>query len=105
VRVRVRVLTVLAAALPWLLAGCEKKESDLGKDAGNLAADTQVLKDASAAANEVVGKAGDCDAVKAALPETNRKLDDATKRVRTMTGRASLDSLKRQVTTIADACP
>jgi hypothetical protein len=96
---------VLMVALPWLAAGCEKQESKVGKDAGNLVADTQVLEEAAAAANDVVRNASDCDAVKAALPETKRKLEDADKRVRTMTGRASLDSLKKQVTTVADACP
>ncbi|HEX6740018.1 MAG TPA: hypothetical protein VF310_17190, partial [Vicinamibacteria bacterium] len=60
---------------------------------------------AAAAANDVVRNASDCDAVKAALPETRRRLDEAGKKVRTMTGRASLDSLKKQVTTVADACP
>jgi hypothetical protein len=95
----------LMATLPWLGAACEKQESQLGKDAGNLVADTQVLEQASAAANDVVRNASDCDAVKAALPETKRKLEEADKRVRTMTGRASLDSLKRQVAIVADACP
>ena len=96
---------VLAAALPWLAVGCEKQESQVGKDAGNLVADTKVLEEAAAAANDVVRNASDCDAVKAALPDTKRRLEEADKRVRTMTGRASLDSLKKQVTTVADACP
>jgi hypothetical protein len=99
-----KTAVVLAAALAATV-GCEKKESQFGKDAGNLVADTQVLEEAAAAANNVVRNASDCDAVKAALPETKRKLEEADKRVRTMTGRASLDSLKRQVTTVADACP
>ncbi len=99
-----KTAAVLAAALA-AAAGCEKKESQLGKDAGNLVADTQVLEEAAAAANDVVRNASDCDAVKAALPETRRRLDEAGKKVRTMTGRASLDSLKKQVTTVADACP
>ena len=95
----------LMATLPWLGAACEKEESKLGKDTGNLVADTKVLEEAAAAANDVVRNASDCDAVKAVLPETRRKLAEADKRVRTMTGRASLDSLKRQVATVADACP
>jgi hypothetical protein len=103
----VRILktaAVLAAALAAAV-GCHTMESHLGTDAGNLVADTMVLEEAAAAANDVVRNASDCDAVKAALPETRRRLDEAGKKVRTMTGRASLDSLKKQVTTVADACP
>jgi hypothetical protein len=93
------------AAVTLLAAGCEKKESQFGKDAGNLVADTQVLEEAAAAANDVVRNASDCDAVKAALPETRRKLDEAAKRVRTDTGRVSLDSLNKQVANVSGACP
>jgi hypothetical protein len=94
-----------ALALAVLAAGCEKKESRLEKDAANLVSDTRVLEEASAAANDVVRNASDCDAVKAALPETRRKLEEAGKRVRTLAGRASLESLNKQVTHIVDACP
>jgi hypothetical protein len=92
-------------ALAVVAAGCEKKQSGLEKDAANLVSDTRVLEEASAAANDVVRNASDCDAVKAALPETKRKLEEAGKRVRTLTGRASLDSLNKQVANIAGACP
>jgi hypothetical protein len=92
-------------ALAVLSAGCEKKQSGLEKDAANLVSDTRVLEEAAAAANDVVRNASDCDAVKAALPETKRKLEEAGKRVQTMTGRASLDSLNKQVANIAEACP
>jgi glyceraldehyde-3-phosphate dehydrogenase/erythrose-4-phosphate dehydrogenase len=74
-------------------------------DAGNLVGDTQVREEAAAAANDVVRNASDCDAVKAALPETRRKLDEAAKRVRTDTGRVSLDSLNKQVANVSGACP
>jgi hypothetical protein len=96
---------MLVAALPWLAAGCEKQEADRGQDARNLVEDTQVLEEASAAANDVVHNASDCDAVKAALPETKRRLEEAGKRVRTQSGRKSLDALNKQVANVAGACP
>jgi len=97
--------TMVALALPLLLVACQKDGGDLGKDAASIGSDTQVLKEASAAANEVIRNATDCDAVKAALSETNRKLDEAAGRVRTAPGRATLDSLKTQVRGIAQNCP
>jgi hypothetical protein len=100
-----KTAAVLAAVLAGAAVGCEKKESQFGKDTTNLVSDTQVLEEAAAAANDVVRNASDCDAVKAALPETKRKLEEAGKKVRTSTGKVSLDGLNKQVANVASACP
>jgi len=97
-----RLRVALAAAL-WI-AACQT-ESDLGKDAGNIASDTEVLREASAAANEVVRNAGDCDAVAAGLDEARRSLDEAKGRVRTATGRVTLEALGKRLDAIAETCP
>jgi len=94
------VVAMLAAA-----ACSGEKKRDIGQDTANIVSDTNVMEEAEAAANAVIRNASDCDAVKAVLPETKRRLEEADKRVRTMTGRARLDSLKKQVATVADACP
>jgi hypothetical protein len=52
----------------------------------------------------VIRAQGDCDAVKAALPEAEAKLQEALSKVRTAPGRASLEALRMQVTRTADAC-
>lgn len=96
---------LLAAALPWATAGCAKQEHDLNDDKADLVSDTAVLEEASAAANDVVRNAAECDAVKAALPETRRRLQEAVQRVRTQTGRTTLASLHKQVNTVAGNCP
>jgi hypothetical protein len=72
---------------------------------GDAAADTQTMKEAKAAAEEVVGVAGDCDAVKAAAPEALRKLDEIKGRARTGAGQTAIDSLRKQVTDTAGVCP
>ena len=87
------------------LAACEKGKGDLGKDTAKVVSDTNVLEEASAAANAVVRNAGDCDAVKAALPEATRKLEEAEGKVQTVTGRETLNALRVRMKGIAETCP
>ena len=102
---RTRAGALLLLVLPWLDAACGKPETSRADSATNLVEDTQVLEEASAAANDVVRNASDCDAVKAALPETRRRLEEAGLRVRTETGRTSLDALNKHVASVARGCP
>ena len=100
--------TLLASLLPLALVACQKsaeKESGLGEQVASAAADTRVLKDVQEAANAVLRSADDCDAAKAALPEANRRLDEAAGKLTTATGRTTLDALRTQVTTVARNCP
>jgi len=94
----------IAFAVALLTAAC-RSESQVGKDAANIASDADVLREASAAANVVVRAAGDCDAVKAGLDEARRSLDDADARVTTATGKATLAALRKRLEGIADTCP
>jgi hypothetical protein len=103
-----------ALALATLFAvGCgggatqkaEPPKGGLGEQVGDTAFDTQVMKEANDAAGSVVRVAADCDAVKAALPEANRRLDEAAGKLRTATGRTSLDAIRKQVKAAAEACP
>ena len=94
----------IAFALALLTPACQT-ESQVGKDTANIASDTEVLREASAAANVVVRAAGDCEAVKAGLDEARRGLDDAEARVTTATGKTTLDALRKRLEDIADTCP
>jgi hypothetical protein len=99
---------VMAVAVTLALAGCEqqaKPKEGLGKATADIAADTQVLGNAEAAASDVLRNPGDCDAVKAALPEANRALDEAKDKLRTTAARATLDALRTQVRSAAQNCP
>jgi len=99
-------IVVLAACLAF---GCGKKEEppprDLGQQAADLAADTQTMREASDAANEVIRNAADCEAARPLIAGANAKVDEAARRVRTATGRQTLDALRIQIKRVADLCP
>ena len=107
------------AVVAWAVAltvvpGCRKKAEEtpapaegrnLGQQVGATSWDQRVVAEATQPVNAVIRAMGDCDAVKAALPEAEAKLTEALAKVRTATGRASLESLRTQVTRVADTCP
>lgn len=80
-----------------------------GRGLGDMMADTtwdtQVLREASDAANVVVRSAGDCEAVRVLIGEAKAKLDDAAPRLRTAAGHNSLDALRKQVAKVEELCP
>lgn len=98
--------TLLFAALPLLAFACSgSQEENLGSQMADVITDTELMKEANAAAAEVVRHGADCDGVKAALPEANRKLDDIGQKVRTATGRTTLGAIRKQVNNAAELCP
>ncbi len=89
-----------------LLAGCKGDgKGSLGEKTGNIVNDERLLKEASDAANRVVAAAGDCDGVKGALPEARKVLDETLPKLRTPTGRATLEALRTRVNAAAQMCP
>jgi hypothetical protein len=103
------VLPNVLLAVSFAFAGCGKGEQpaakDIGQQTADVAADTALMREASAAVNEVVRNATDCEAARAAIPAANAKLDDADRRVRTATGRTTLDGLRQQVKRVEQLCP
>lgn len=89
-------------ALGVALAACGR---DPGKDTANVVSDTEILREASAAVNEVVRQAGDCEAMKPGLEPARRSLDEAAGRVRTATGQATLDALRKRLDGLVEVCP
>jgi uncharacterized coiled-coil DUF342 family protein len=94
-----RVLGVLVLALAC--GGCEEKQ----KAMENLAHDQAVVKAASAAANEVVRNATDCEVAKPLIPEAYRQIDEAKKNARAAASQQILDTLKIQVDRVTQLCP
>jgi hypothetical protein len=94
----------LALAACVLLAACRSEER-VGQDAANVASDTDVLREASAAVNAVVRQAGDCDGVKAGLDQARQSLDDAEASASTATGRTTLEALRKRLEGVAELCP
>ncbi len=103
----------LAALLALWAFGCKASEKatsaetprDLGTQVGDAGADTKTMAEANEAAGTVIRAGGDCDAVKAALPNASATLDDVEKRIRTATARTTLEALRTQVRHFAEACP
>jgi len=95
------------------LPGCSKgaggaspaPAEGVGQEVGDIGHDLPIVKRAQGAANEVVRAAGDCDAVKAALPNAQAILDETLSQVRTGASRTTLLNLKKQMQDIAGACP
>jgi hypothetical protein len=94
-----RALGVLVVSLACL--GCEEKQ----KGMENLAHDQEVMKAASAAANEVVRNATDCAVAKPLVPEAYRQIEEARKNARAAASQQILDTLQAQVDRVAQVCP
>jgi hypothetical protein len=82
----------------------EDREKDIGQQTADIGADRRELADASAAVNEVIRVQDDCEAARPLIPKAEAALDTAAGRVRTATGRTTLDGLKNQVRTIKSSC-
>ena len=83
----------------------EDRQKDIGQQTADISSDTRVLADAQAAVNEVIRNQDDCAAARQAIPRANEELDKAADRVRTPTGRTTLDGLRAQLRTISQNCP
>jgi uncharacterized lipoprotein len=98
----------LLGALPLVLglSACgPEQRSKRQQEVANISSDTAALEEASAAANAVIRNNMDCDTVNAAMPEANKRLEEAAGRIRTPAGRATLEALKNQVRAVAQNCP
>lgn len=83
----------------------EPKNDNIGPQGADVASDTDALRAANEAAGEVVRSAGDCESVKAALPETNRRLDEIEPSVRTAAGKVTFEAVRKRVRDVAEICP
>lgn len=98
---------VLAVAAGACGGGSEPppREKGLGQQAADVVADTATVKEAQGAVNDAIRATGDCDALKGLLPGAYAALDAADSKIRTATGRLTLEGLRRQLRAIAEACP
>jgi hypothetical protein len=67
--------------------------------------DMAMMREANAAASEVIRAAGDCDAARPLIPAANARLDEAQRKVQTSTGQTTLDALRKKVREVAENCP
>jgi len=104
-----RLRPLLATALlPLMLVGCKKPKDEpktIGDQMRDVEVDTQVMRDAQAAVNEVIRASSDCELAKPAIAAANMKLDEAARNIRTAAGNNSLATMRKQVQTAQDLCP
>ena len=104
-----RLRSLLATALlPLMLVGCKKPKDEpktIGDQMRDVEVDTQVMRDAQAAVNEVIRASSDCELAKPAIAAANMKLDEAARNIRTAAGNNSLATMRKQVQTAQDLCP
>lgn len=94
---------VLAAAVAASI-GCKPESAQVGKDVGNVAADTATLRTASDAVNELIRNAADCDAARPLVAKATASVEEAAKQIRTSTGLATLDALRSQIRPVRESC-
>ena len=92
---------LVATLLSLGCLGCEEKQAKME----NLAADNEVVKAASAAANEVIRNATDCAVAKPLIPDAYRQIDEARQNTKAQASHQILDTLKTQVDRVAELCP
>src|SRR6185295_14647627 len=96
---RVVALVVVAGLFP----ACFARERE--KQMKEVKRDENVLAGVTAAVNQVVRNAADCDAVKAALPEAKQRLSEAYGAVLEPGSTETLKMLSTQLQRVESACP
>lgn len=102
-----------ASALLFTLVACggaedskpEPPPRNIGHQTADIVADTRLLREASAAVNEVIRNQDDCAAARPAIAAATKRIDEANRRVRTAVGRTSLAALQAQLGNVAQICP
>jgi hypothetical protein len=79
--------------------------SGIGAQVKAMEQDTSIMREANAAASEVIRAAGDCDAARPLIPAANARLDEAQRRVQTATGKQTLEALRKKVREVSENCP
>ena len=98
-----RWIPVLLAASA-LLSGCGGGGGNEAQGVVTAVQDTNVVRDLQAAANDLVRNASDCERVKSLYPDVSAKLDAADSQIQSEAGRTALDTMRKQVGTVTEAC-
>jgi hypothetical protein len=95
------VLTACGAGRP----APSPEPSGIGAQVKAMEQDTSIMREANAAASEVIHAAGDCDAARPLIPAANARLDEAQRKVQTATGKQTLEALRKKVREVSENCP
>ena len=98
-----RVLRISTALAAIALASCFARERE--KQIQEVKRDEKVLSGVTAAINQVLHNASDCEAVKAALPEAKQRLSEAYGAVQEPGSTETLKMLSAQLQRVESTCP
>jgi hypothetical protein len=79
--------------------------SGIGAQVKAMEQDIATMREANGAADDVIRAAGDCDAARPLIPAANARLDEASRKVQTATGRQTLEALRKKVREVSENCP
>ena len=100
--------TWMRLLVPCLLviASCSdgSNEGNLGDQVSDVVTDTELMREANTAANQIIRNQTDCELVKSSIEEVRQKLDEVESKLQTSAGRTAVQPLRKQVNTIAEAC-
>ncbi len=106
-----RRAAAVIAVLP-LLAGCSggapkpsPAPSGLGAVVKAMELDMNTMREANAAADDVIRAAGDCDAARPLIAAANARLNEVEKKIQTATARQTLEALRKKVREVSESCP
>lgn len=101
--------TVLVALLSVACGGGQPAPSPapsgVGAQVKAMEMDMNTMREANAAASDVIRAAGDCDAARPLITAANARLDEASRKVQTATGMQTLEALRKKVREVSESCP
>jgi len=107
---RAAAAAILAAAA--VLSACgggapkpSPSPSGIGAVVSAMEKDMSTMREANAAADDVIRAAGDCDAAKPLIAAANARMDEVQQKILTGPARQTLDALRKKVRDVAESCP
>lgn len=95
-----RIVLAFLAALA--LAACDNPRQ---KAIEAIDRDSEIMRKAGAAVNEVIRNSTDCEAAKPLLVEAYRGIEDARREVKAPASQQTLNALQAQVDRVKEVCP
>ena len=98
-------VAVLAAACGSSAPKPSPSPSGIGAVVSAMEKDMNTMREANAAADDVIRASGDCDAARPLIAAANARMDEVQKKILTGPARQTLDALRKKVRDVAEACP
>ena len=79
--------------------------SGLGAELKAMELDMNSMKEANAAADDVIRASGDCEAARPLIAAANARLNEVERKLQTATGKQTLEAMRKKVRDVAESCP